>query len=167
MLARREGNNFSGKKKHHLTHTNLATYRPPCKTTTQRHNCAQQNLSGCELFAAPRPARRSVPRKRSRSVHTSFPLFLCCNFKLFDTVPVVCGMVNSTMCLSIRCCTHSLGTNETTTISSAICGTPKFARRSTALVWNKPHHLDGLPDCSLIHRSKRTTVTTSIVSAKI
>ena len=72
--------------------------------------------------------------------------FLCCNIKLLDTVSVIVEWTtNSTMCLSIRCCTHSRGTNQTTTISSAICGTPKFARRSTALVWNKPHHLDGLP----------------------
>ena len=61
----------------YLTQTNLATDRPPCKTTTQRHACLQQHLSRCELFAAPRPARRFVPRKRSRSVHTSFPKIFC------------------------------------------------------------------------------------------
>ena len=71
-----------------------------------------------------------------------FSDFLCCNFKLLDTVTVICGMDHSTMCLFDPLLHAFSWTNQTTTISSVICGTPKFARRSTALVWNKPHLLD-------------------------
>ena len=44
--------------------TNLASDRPIFQTITQRHACLQQNLSRCESFAAPRPARQLVERGR-------------------------------------------------------------------------------------------------------
>ena len=77
-------------------------------TKTQRHACLQQNR---EPFAAPRPAPQLVERETFTICSLILSENCSCGALLNSSTlsSVICGPVNSTMCMSIPCRTRARG----------------------------------------------------------